>query len=99
MAPGVPIGAGGIPIDHLGVLPHEGHLDQSLSQPAAEGEVPIAPLEALIYLKLKSPRRRDEADVVELLRVSDPRPVRLYLEKHAPEMLAKFDGIASEAQA
>ena len=99
MAPGVPIGAGGIPIDHLGVLPHEGHLDQALSQPAIDGDLPIAPLEALIYLKLKSPRRRDEADIIELLRVNDPKPVRLYLEKHAAEMLAKFDAIASDAQA
>ena len=98
MAPGVPIGAGGVPVDHLGILPHEGHLDQALGQSAVEGDVPIAPLEALIYLKLKSPRRRDEADVVELLRVNDPRPIRLYLEKNAPEMLAKFDAIASEAQ-
>jgi hypothetical protein len=55
-------------------------------------------LEALIYLKLKSPRRRDEADVTELLRVNDARPVRLYLEKYAPEMLPKFDVLASEAE-
>lgn len=98
MAPGVPIVAAGIPVDHLGVLPHEGHLEQAVSRPVVDGNVPIAPLEALIYLKLKSPRRRDEADVVELLRVNDPKAVRLYLEKNAPEMLTKFDGAASEAQ-
>lgn len=99
MAPGVPIGAGGIPVDHLGVLPHENHLQEALSRPAIDGDLPIAPLEALIYLKLKSPRKKDEADVVELLRVNDTKPVRLYLEKNAPDMLAKFDAAASEAQA
>jgi hypothetical protein len=98
MAPGVPIAAGEISVDHLGVLPHEGHLQQALYMPRAEGDLPIAPLEALIYLKLKSPRRRDESDVVELLRINDPRPVRIYLEKNAPELLNKFDGAASEAQ-
>jgi hypothetical protein len=98
LAPGVPIGAGGIPVDHLGVLPHEGHLQQAISRPVADGDLPIAPLEALIYLKLKSPRRRDDADVVELLRINDPKPVRLYLEKNAPELLNKFDAATSEAK-
>ena len=51
-----------------------------------------------MYLKLKSPRKRDEADVVELLRINDPKPVRLYLKKNAPEMLPKFDAAASEAE-
>ena len=99
MTPGVPIEAGGIPVDHLGILPHEDHLEQALGRPAGGEDLPIAPLDALIYLKLKSPRRRDEADVLELLRVNDPKPVRLYLEKNAPEMLPKFDAIASEANA
>jgi hypothetical protein len=55
-------------------------------------------LEALIYLKLKSPRRRDEADVIELLRINDAGAVRRYLEKNAPEILAKFDAVAEEAE-
>jgi len=97
MAPGVPIGVEGVPIDHFGVLPNEMHLDEALAHPIVDTGVPIVPLETLIYLKLKSPRRRDEADVVELLRVNDPKPVRLYLEKNAPEILAKFDSVASEA--
>lgn len=98
MAAGVPIAAGGVSVDHLGVLPHEGHLQQAVSRPVTDGGLPIAPLEALIYLKLKSPRRRDEADVVELLRINDPKPVRSYLETNAPEMLARFDAAAGEAE-
>ena len=93
----MPIVASGIPIDHLGVLAYERHLEQALDRPVVDGDLPIAPLEALIYLKLKSPRKRDEADVVELLHINDPTPVRLYLEKNAPEMLPKFDTEASEA--
>jgi len=98
MAAGVPIGVEGIPIDHLGILAHERHLEAALTQPVLSGDLPIAPLEALIYLKLKSPRRRDGADVVELLRINDPRPIRTYLETNAPEMLVKFDMLLSEAQ-
>jgi hypothetical protein len=98
MAPGIPIGTGGIPVDHLGILPRESHLQEALRHPVIDGGLPIAPLETLIYLKLKSPRRRDEADVTELLRINDPKPVRLYLQKHAQEMLAKFDELASEAE-
>jgi hypothetical protein len=97
MAPGIPIAAEGVSIDHLSVLPTETHLSEALARPVVDTDIPILPLEALIYLKLKSPRRRDEADVVELLRVNDPKPLRLYLEKNAPEMLAKFDSAASEA--
>jgi hypothetical protein len=97
MAPGVPIRAGEIPIDHLGVLSHESYLEQAINAPAGEKDLPIIPLEALIYLKLKSPRKRDEADVVELLRINSPEPVRLYLEKNAPELLPKFEAAAAEA--
>jgi hypothetical protein len=97
MAPGVPIGAGGIAIDHMGILPNESHLEQAFGVASPGADLPIAPLKALIYLKLKSPRRRDEGDIVELLRINDPAPVRQYLEKNAPELLAKFDEIASEA--
>src|SRR5712692_7935494 len=86
MAPGIPISAEGISIDHLGVLPDEAHLNEALARPVVDTGIPIVPLEALIYLKLKSPRRRDEADVIELLRINDPRPIRVYLEKNAPEM-------------
>ncbi len=97
MAPGVPVGAAGVSIDHLGVLSYESYLNDALTHPILSDNVPIVPLEALIYLKLKSPRRRDEADVVELLRINDPKAIRPYLEKNALEMLGKFDELAAEA--
>ncbi len=99
LAPGVPIAADGVPIDHLGVLAQEIHLEEAVNHPVVDNDQPIAPLEALIYLKLKSPRRRDDADVIELLRLNDPKPVRLYLEQHAPGLLTKFDEAVAEAEA
>ena len=69
----------------------------AVNHPVTDGGLPITPLEALIYLKLKSSRKKDEADVIELLRIHDPKLVRRYLEKNAPDMLPKFDSAATEA--
>ena len=55
-------------------------------------------LNALIYLKLRSLRRRDEADVVALLRINDPKPVRAYVEQQAQDRLQKFDADLAEAE-
>src|SRR5256885_5085329 len=44
------------------------------------------------------PKRRDPADIIERFRIIDPKPARLYLEKHALEMLQNFDATASAAQ-
>lgn len=96
---GVPIQVGDVPIDPLSMRSDEPHLQDALAQAVVSGGVPVAPLAALVYLKLKSPRRRDAADVVELLRVV-PRPdsIRDYLTAHAPALLERFDTLAAEAQ-
>ena len=53
----------------------------------------------MIYLKLKSPRRRDAADAVDLLAVtSDPDEVRSYIAANAPGLLGKLDVLAAEAR-
>jgi len=96
---GVPIQVGDVPIDPLSMRPDEPHLQDALAQAVVTGGVPVAPLEALVYLKLKSPRRRDAADVVELLRVvPDLDRIRRYLTSHAPALVERFDALAAEAQ-
>jgi hypothetical protein len=95
---GVPVQVGDVPIDPLSLRPDEPHLVEALGQAVVSGGVPVAPLEALVYLKLKSPRRRDAADVVELLRVVPfPERIRAYLANHAPDLVEKFDALAAEA--
>jgi hypothetical protein len=95
---GVPIQVGDVPIDPLSMRPDEPHLLEALACAIVSKDVPVAPLEALIYLKLKSPRRRDAADVAELLRiVPDLGRIRHYLATHAPALLHKFDELAAEA--
>jgi hypothetical protein len=62
------------------------------------GGVPVAPLPALIHLKLKSPRPRDLADVMELIRLGiDRDAIRADLLARAPELVEKWDRAVAEA--
>jgi hypothetical protein len=97
ISPGVPIQVNDVPIDPLSIRSDEPYLLAAVSQAVPSRGVPVAALEALIYLKLKSPRRQDAADVVALLRVAhDWDEIRRYLTEHAPQLVAKFDSLASE---
>lgn len=100
MASGVPVQVGDVPVDTLSIRPDEDHLRVALAQAPVSGGIPVLPLAALIYLKLKSPRMRDAADIVDLLQVAAaPDVVRAYLAANAPELLEKFDGLATESGA
>ena len=54
--------------------------------------MPVVPLTALVYMKLKAGRQKDLADVVELLKRGeiDLDLVDRYLEKHAPGLMRKW---------
>ena len=96
---GVPVQVGDVPIDPLSIRPDEPHLVEAVATAVVSDGVPVAPIEAIVYLKLKSPRRRDAADIVELLRVvPDPDRIRHYLMTHAPSLIEKFDILVAESQ-
>ena len=98
IAAGVPVQVGDVPVDTLSIRPEEAHLRHALARSRLSGGIPILPLAALIYLKLKSPRRRDAADVVDLLRISsETESVREYVAANAPDLLVKLDALAAEA--
>jgi hypothetical protein len=85
--PGVPIAVHGVAVDVLSDPAAASVLDN----PIYSDGVPIVDLEALIYLKLKAHRRRDQEDVVELLRAGyDESRIRAYLKKHGPELVDRF---------
>ncbi len=90
MKAGLPIEVGGVVVDFLSAAPGEAHL--SLALPAAPPmQLPVVPIEALIYLKLKSGRLQDLADVVGLVKAGiDLDRVAGYLTQHAPELTAKW---------
>ena len=54
----------------------------------------------LVYMKLKSPRPKDEADVIEMIKGGiDTRQCREYLQAHAPTYVARFDECVALAEA
>lgn len=99
LKPGVPIQVDGVAVDLLSTSGSEAFLEDSLVRPA-EGEVPVIPAGALVYLKLKSPRIKDRADVVELIKAGLAlESVRQYLERHAPSLGTSLDECIAQARA
>jgi len=99
---GVPVAVGDVAVDPMSILPTEDHLRVSLEHAVlCAGGVPVLPLPALIYLKLKSPRSKDMGDIVELLKLesTDPDLVVTYMRAHAPDLLPKLDRALQEATA
>ena len=98
MKPGIPIQINGVLVDLLSVQPEEGALG---AVPVARTgvDVPIAPIEALVYLKLKSPRLKDAADVIELIKVGiDRARCRAWLATNAPTLTPQFEELIERAQ-
>ncbi len=94
MRPGVPIQVSGVLIDFLSVGDDEKHLEAALSN---GGE--IAPIDVLVYLKLKSPRAKDRVDVIEVIKAgADVNRCRVYLTAHAAILVPKFDDCVTVAQ-
>lgn len=100
VAPGVPVQVGNVTVDPISIRPGDEHLEAAVSAPIVSHGVPVAPAEALVFTKLRSPRRKDAADVVELVKSGlDVEPVRRYLTRHSPDLLPKFEALFSDAQA
>lgn len=96
MKPGVPIQVNGVAIDLLSVQAGEDHLASALEAPM--GSIIEAP--PLVYLKLKSPRLKDRADIIELIKAGiDVQACRAYLRAHAPGLAGAFEDAVARAAA
>lgn len=81
-------------IDLMGVPPGHEELNGMLALPVS-GQVPVIPVEALVYLKLSANRHQDRADVHALLSAgAELRQLRDYLASYAPELLSRLSEIA-----
>ena len=99
LKPGVPIQIDGVAVDLLSTSGDDAFLERSLAQPV-EGEIPVVTAGTLVYLKLKSPRLKDRADVVELLKAGlDAESARQYLEQHAPALVPKLGECIAQVRA
>jgi hypothetical protein len=94
----MPLRIGKIGIDAL--VPQDGdeYLFELLDHAPISDGVPVAPIEALVVMKLRSPRKKDEADLVEIGKnaLLDEKRVMEYLHEHAPDLLGKFNRILNQ---
>ena len=97
--PGVPIQYKGVTIDPISIEPGSEHLRDAVDAPEVSEGIPVAPPEALVYMKLMSPRRKDAADIVELISSGlDTAPIFDYLEEHAPNLVSKFEDLIQDIE-
>lgn len=95
---GIPVQAHGIAVDTISVRDDERHLLAAIEAAEISERVPVAPIEALVYLKLSSPRSQDRQDVLHLVRAgADLERVRRYLDANAPKLREKFEAIVRTA--
>jgi hypothetical protein len=95
---GVPIEVDGVRIDYLSRLSLGPQLEEVLDHPPMTEGLAVVPIEVLIYMKLVAKRRRDLADVIELVKVgADVKPVRDYLRQYAGDLVPLFEELVNEA--
>ncbi len=97
--PGVPVRVGDVAVDPISIEADERHLLEAVGRAPRSQGIPVLPIEALVYMKLKSPRRKDAVDVVELLKAgADAGRIAEYLARNAPALAARLKELAAEAE-
>ncbi len=91
---GVPFQVDGVAVDFLSPEPGESFLEDALSAPPGS----IIEAGPLVYMKLKAARRKDQVDVIELVRASlDIDGCRAFLTEHAAGFVPLFDQLVERA--
>jgi hypothetical protein len=87
----------GVPVDFL--FPAEVFLEEFIPGAISADGVRTLPVNPLIYMKLVASRRRDQDDVVRLVRAGkvDVPSCRAFLEEHAPRLVDDFDSLVAES--
>lgn len=96
----IPVAVGDVPVDLLSAVGADGFLREAIDRAIIDSDysIPIIPIGALIYLKLRSPRARDRRDVEALLETGiDTDVVLAYLEEHAPDLAETFAEMVEQA--
>jgi hypothetical protein len=76
-----------------------GLLRPAVDAPFISEQIPIVPLTALVFMKLKAGRQRDLADLVELLKRGkiDIDSIDRFLKQNTPDLMAKWDHLKETA--
>ncbi len=97
---GIPIEVDGIRIDYLSPVSLGTQMEKVLNHAPHSAGLAVVPIEALIYMKLVAKRRKDQVDVIELVKAGAPvSRVRRYLEQYASDLLPLFEELVDEALA
>jgi len=95
---GVPIEVNGVPIDYLSPIALGPQMEQVLENATVSEGIAVVPSEVLIYMKLVANRRRDQMDIIELIRAgTDYKIARNYLDQHASDLVPQFEQLLGEA--
>ncbi len=89
------IAVGHVRIDLVSIEPSKEEQEQlrpAIETPPESQQIPIVPLTALVYMKLKASRQKDIADLVELLKRGkiDIGVIDRYLEQRAPAYVQRW---------
>lgn len=92
------IAVGNVRIVFLSMDESQGEKEQlrsAVENPPQSNRVPIVPLAALVYMKLKAGRQKDRADLVELLKRGriEVEEIDRNLAKHAPALVRRWNHI------
>jgi hypothetical protein len=92
------IAIGNVRVDFVSIDESKGEerqLRSAVEEPPRSEGVPIVPLPALVYMKLKAGRQKDTADLVELLKRGrvDLEEMDRYLEEYAPEQIRRWQRV------
>jgi len=98
--PGVPIEVDGIRIDYLSAVALGSQIESVFAEALVSEGVAVVPIEVLIYMKLVARRRKDQVDIIELIKCgADIKKTRAYLKQYASDLLPLFEDLANEALA
>ena len=96
------IAVGNVRVDFVSIEPVPGEAERlrpAVDNPPWSERIPIVPLTALVYMKLKASRQKDLADLVELLKrgkIEIP-VIDQYLAEHAPAYMEKWQRTKEQA--
>jgi hypothetical protein len=90
------VAVGSVRVDFVSLDDTEQERDDArdaVDNPPLSPEVPVVPLQLLLYMKLKAGRQKDLADVVELLKRGriEIEVVDRYLQEHAPHQMRRWE--------
>lgn len=96
--PGVPVAVGDVSVDEISIGDEDDFLHDALAAAISSHGIPVLPIEALVYMKLRSPRRRDRVDIEELVKAgADVDAIIGYLQTHAADLVGLFVQIVGHA--